>query len=263
MLSKLLKYDLKSIIKFLSIFYVLAIFFALLTRIFLGIENSFIMNIVGRVCSGATIAMIANILINNLMRLWVRFKSNFYGDESYLTHTLPVKKSTLYLSKVLTAIISTIISFLVIFITLLIAYYSKENFESLKNMFLPLVEFLNNSYIITIILFVFIFLIEFINVLQTGYLGIIIGHRFNNNKVGYSVIFGFVAYSIMKYVPVMILFIVALFNKGFMNLFTTTDTIDAGIVKMIVYIGCIYYLLAFTIEYILSHKLFCKGVNVD
>ena len=40
-----------------------------------------------------------NIILNNLMRLWARFKNNFYGDESYLTHTLPINKKTLYLSK--------------------------------------------------------------------------------------------------------------------------------------------------------------------
>ena len=45
MLRKLLKYDLKNTFKLLSVFYVLAIFFAILTRIFLSIENSFVMDI--------------------------------------------------------------------------------------------------------------------------------------------------------------------------------------------------------------------------
>ena len=35
------------------------------------------------------------------MRMWVRFRSNFYGDESYLTHTLPIKREVLYTSKIL------------------------------------------------------------------------------------------------------------------------------------------------------------------
>ena len=109
MLRKLLKYDLKYMFKFLIIFYSLAIFFGTLTRIFLSIENSLIMNIIGQVCSGAAISMMFSILINNLMRFWVRFRSNFYGDESYLTHTLPISKSTLYLSKALTSIISLLV----------------------------------------------------------------------------------------------------------------------------------------------------------
>ena len=69
MLKKLLKYDLERSFKFLLIFYSLALFFALLTRIFFSIENSFIMNIIGEITSGATISMICSILINNLMRI--------------------------------------------------------------------------------------------------------------------------------------------------------------------------------------------------
>ena len=96
MLKKLIKSDLKDVYKILVIFYGLSLFFAILTRLFLSIENSFIMEVIGKICSGVTISMMFNILINNLMRLWVRFKHNFYGDESYLTHTLPVDKKTLY-----------------------------------------------------------------------------------------------------------------------------------------------------------------------
>ena len=79
MLNKLLKYDFKSINIVLIVFYGLSIFFSLLTRIFLSIEDSFICEIIGKICSGTTIAMFFNIIINNLMRLWVRFKNNLYG----------------------------------------------------------------------------------------------------------------------------------------------------------------------------------------
>ena len=106
MLKKLLKYDLENIFKFLIIFYSLALFFAILTRIFFSIDNSLVMNLLGHVTSGTAISMMCSIVINNLMRLWVRFKSNFYGDESYLTHTLPVDKKTLYLSKTLSSILT-------------------------------------------------------------------------------------------------------------------------------------------------------------
>ena len=47
MLKKLLKYDLKNAYKILIVFYGLALFFAILTRVFLNIENSLFMNIIG------------------------------------------------------------------------------------------------------------------------------------------------------------------------------------------------------------------------
>ena len=72
MLSKLIKYDIKRIAKFLLVFYVLAIFSAILTRLLFMVNNSFIIGILAQICSGFTCAMIANILINTLMRQWVK-----------------------------------------------------------------------------------------------------------------------------------------------------------------------------------------------
>ena len=63
MLKKLLKYDLKYIYKNLIVFYSLAIFFAIVTRIFLSIDNSSIATILGQISSGVTIAMFFNIVI--------------------------------------------------------------------------------------------------------------------------------------------------------------------------------------------------------
>ena len=157
MLKKLLKYDIKDIYKVLIYFYLLAIFSSIITRILFSIENSTIFNILAQISSGFTIAMIANILINNLMRIWVRFKNNFYNDEAYLTHTLPVSKNNLYLSKFLAQITTIFTSILIIIITLFIAYYSKENIEILKNILLPIAN-VYNSTIINIILIAIIFL---------------------------------------------------------------------------------------------------------
>ena len=95
MLSKLLKYDLKYMIKSMSVFYILAIFFAVLTRIFFSLEKSVIITIIGQITVGCMFSMIANTLINTMMRSWVRFRDSLYKDESYLTHTLPVTKNEL------------------------------------------------------------------------------------------------------------------------------------------------------------------------
>ena len=99
MLSKVLKYDLKFVYKVLLVFYSLVIFFAILTRLCFSFENSFILNILANIFSGFTISFMFSILINNLMRLWARFIKNCYSDESYLTHTLPINKKTIYASK--------------------------------------------------------------------------------------------------------------------------------------------------------------------
>lgn len=263
MLKKLLKYDLKSMFKGLFIFYSLSLFFGVLTRIFFSIEASFIMNIIAKVCSGVSISMIFNILINNLMRLWGRFKQNLYGDESYLTHTLPVDKKTLYLSKILTAIITLFVSIIVISLTLFIAYYSKENIEIIKTILLPVADAYNSTIIKILFAILFVFFLEFANILQSGYTGIITGHRKNNNKTGFSVLFGFVVYMITQFFSLLMIFITGLFNSDIMNLFFTNEIININMIKVIIYIAIIIYTISLFVIYFVNLKLFKKGVNVD
>ena len=263
MLTKLLKYELKSIFKFLIIFYSIAILFATLTRLFFMIDNSVIMNIIAQICNGVTISMIFNILINNIMRLWVRFKNNFYGDEAYLTHTLPVKKNCLYQAKFLTAFITMFVSILVIGVTLFIAYYSKENIKILMDFLLPVAELYNSSVVGIIIAFLFIVFLELANTVQIGFTGIVLGHRMQNMKLGASVLFGFISYIVMQVVVLILMFIVALFIPDLMNLFYTTEMINLEMIKLIIYLAIGIYSMTLVIGYIVNIKLFNKGVNVE
>lgn len=263
MLKKLLKYDLESIYKILIIFYGLSLFFAILARIFLNIDNSFVISVLGKVCGGITISMIFNIIINNVLRLWVRFKNNFYGDESYLIHTLPVSKNELYISKILTSFITLFTSMLIICISLFIAYYSKENIEFIKNMLLPLAKVYESTVVTIILAFIFVCFLETMNILESGYVGIVLGHKRNNNKLIFSVIFGFITYLLTQIFTILIVFIVALFNKDLMNLFYTVDVLSVDVVKLCIYLAIIVYTLNIFILYFVNLKLFNKGVNVD
>lgn len=263
MLKKLLKYDLKNVFKVLVVFYALSLFFALLTRIFLSVDNSFVINIIGKVCSGTTIAMIFNILINNLMRLWVRFKQNFYGDESYLTHTLPVSKKNLYISKILASVITLFTSFIVIGASLFIAYYSKENINIVKNLLLPLATVYESTVIKLIIAFILVFFLEIMNMLESGYAGLVLGHKKNTNKIAYSIFFGFGVYMLTQIFTILLVFSAALFNKDLMNLFYTVEILNVDVIKYCIYLAIVIYSLNIIILYIINLKLFSKGVNVD
>lgn len=263
MLSKLLKYDLKWELKFLSIFYILGLFFAVLTRLFSKIDNSLFMNIVSEITRGATFSMIFSALANNILRLWVKFRQSVYGDESYLTHTLPVKKSTIYLSKILTAVISIFVSLIIIISGILILYYSKSNVIYIKNALSQILSAFNISVTGAIVTLLLVLFLEIINILQCGYMGMIIGHRFNNAKLGMSVLFGFITYTISQIFIVALLFIPAIFNSDFMNLFFTTDTINFEIIKYAVILSVISYSLLIVLGFFINLKIFNKGVNVD
>ncbi len=263
MLNKLLKYDLKWTFKFLSVFYILGLFFAVLTKLFSKVDNSLFMNIVSEVFKGATFSMIFSALANNILRLWVKFKQNVYGDESYLTHTLPVQKNSIYLSKMLTAIITVFASLIVIIAAIVILFYSKTNLEAFKNMILPFLNAFDISFMGVLTLLLLILFLEFVNLLQCGFMGLIIGHRFNNAKTGMSVLFGFVCYMLSQLVIVVLLFIPAIFNSDIMNIFVTTETINFEIIKPLVIYSIISYIIINILGVFINVKLFNKGVNVD
>lgn len=263
MLKKLLKYDLTNVYKVLVVFYILSLFFATLTRIFLYVDNSFIFEIIGKICSGTTIAMFFNIIINNMMRLWVRFKTNFYSDESYLTHTLPVDKKTLYLSKILTSIITLFTSALVICVSLFIAYYSKENILLVKNLLLPLATVYDSTIIAIILEFILVLFLEIMNMIQSGYVGIVLGHKRNNNKTAFSILFGFITYLLTQVFVILVVFLFALFNQDLMNLFYTVDALSISTIKTCIYLAIFVYTLNIFILYFVNIKLFNKGVNID
>ena len=263
MLKKLLKYELSFALRHLAIFYSIGVFFALLTRTFSGVENSLIMDVIGKICSGVTISMIFNILINNVLAFWARFKKNLYGDESYLTHTLPVKKHTMYLSKALTALISMFVSMAVITLALFVAYYSKENLEILKNLLSNIALSFDSSITELILAFLLIFFLEIVNMLQIGFTGIILGHKMQTNKTLFSILFGFVTYMLSQVFVLIALLLVSVFSPELMNLFITNNAITMDAVKTIFLLSLVIYTALLFAIYFVNVKLFHQGVNVD
>ena len=263
MLRKLLKYDLKYILKFLMIFYSLALVFSVLTRVFLNIENSLVFNIIGQIFNGAAISMMCSSLINNVMCLWARFRRNLYLDESYLTHTLPIEPYKHYLSKIATLVISLFTSIAVITVCIFCAYYSKENLDILKSLLLPIADMFESNAVSFVAMFITVLFLQFANIIQCGFTGIITGHMMNNGKVGFSVLFGFITYIITQGIVLLTVFIIALFKSEMMELFTTNSISDISLLKDTFYICIAIYLAIFIGLAVANIRLLKKGVNVD
>jgi len=263
MLKKLLKYDLWRVYKVLIIFYSLTLVFAVMTRIFFTIENSFVIGVIAQICNGAFISMMINVIINNTIRQWVEFKNNLYGDESYLTHTLPVKKQTVYMSKSLSSLLSMLTSIVVILISVFIAYYSKENFEMVKALLLPIADAYDSSVVPFIIVIFLVLFLELANAVQCGYTGILLGHKAESGKTLLSVLFGFIVYSASQTAVLSMVFMAGLFDKSIMDLFFT-DTFESIVtIKTIVVLSLVAYTVLLVALYFINAKIFRKGVNVD
>ena len=58
MLTKLLKYDLKYMIKNMSVFYILSLFFAITTRLLFSLNETVMIKIISQISVGCMFAMI-------------------------------------------------------------------------------------------------------------------------------------------------------------------------------------------------------------
>ena len=263
MLTKLLKYDLKYMLKNMSVFYILALFFGVTTRILFSLNETIMIKILSQISVGCLFSMLANVLINTMMRSWIRFSDSIYKDEAYLTHTLPVTKNDIYNSKFIQTLIFFIVGFLAILLSLFIAYYTKDRWLLLKGVISSITTGLDFNTTLFVLSFITIIFLEIFNAIQCGFLGIILGNQKNNGKIGYSVFFGFIAYLLSQSIVLLLIFIVGLFDQSIMNLFTSDILLDTSTMKLLIVLAIIIYFIIILLMSLLCKKALNKGVNIE
>lgn len=256
MLKKLIKYDLIWINKIMLIYFIISIIICTLTRIASLNTSSSIGNIIYQVLKGVSISCFASVLINSVIRVWVRFRNSLYKDESYLTHTLPISKCTLYNSKIISSLISVFISLIIILISFIIAFLNKDLINTIKMIFN------NNSFII--IGMILTVILEVFYMIHAGILGILIGYKSNNNSLLKSVFIGISLYFAMQLIILGIIYIIGYFNTDIGILFKeATNTIMDSSFRTLILAVDILYLVFIIIMYFIGKKIFNKGVNVE
>ena len=99
--------------------------------------------------------------------------------------------------------------------------------------------------------------------MNCGITGIILGHKMNDLKVVFSVIFGFVTFMVTQSFTLIGIMGVCLFNRDFMDVILKSDAIGLDTIKVLICISMIMYTLLVIIINFVNIKLFNKGVNVD
>ncbi len=263
MLNKLLKYDLKYMIKNMIVFYILSIFFAILTRIFFSLKQTVIITIIGQISLGCMFSMAASVLFNTVIRSWVRFKDSIYKDESYLTHTLPVTKNEIYNSKFIQTLIFFIIGFIIAILSIFITYYTKERWLLITNLINKITTGLNFNTALFVIGIILVVFLEIFNAIQCGFLGIIMGHQRNNNKTIYAVVFGFLAYLISQSLVLLLVFICGIFDSDIMAMFKSNTLYNIKSLKLLMIIAIILYIIIIGLMNAICRKKLNKGVNIE
>lgn len=261
MLKFLMKYDLKKVLNFLIWFYAISLVLAGITRI-LGIWSDIqIMKILSSVFASLVYSAIATIIINTFIHILMRFLNSFYKDQSYLTHTLPVKKDSLILSKYLSGLIIVFASVLISFLSLFIVFYSPEFMQSVKSMLDMVVAGLNISGGLFVFLIAIIIFSQICAMMSLGFTAIVKGNSYNNRRSVKGFLW-FVLYYFACLITTLILaVIISAITGNLSSLFSERMSSGAFLTVMIVVV--ISYISFAVIFYYYCRKEFKKGVNVD
>ena len=261
MLGKLLKNDLKKNMRWMWVLFVATILFAGLTRGVKELGNSIaFFKILSILFDSIAYALIVNCLVQPFLRGFLNLTRSLYGDESYLTHTLPATKNQIINSKFLTVLIEVLLGFIVLIISLLIMFASNTLFPTIKFLLSMIIvgEF---SLFWVLTLFIVLIIVEFLMFISIIYFSVVIAYKQKEKRVLkaflYTAAFAFVSLTVLSVAMVVVLLI----NN--VNLTSTMLTLSSGAFLSIVLTGIIVYSAVITLFYFLTKKEFNKGVNVD
>ncbi len=279
MLAKLIKYDLKFILKSVSIYIVILLICAILFNLTAYDSTCEIINDIP-VCTEAPIflqithtvfwnaifAVIIGLFLNAMIRTWARFKVNFYHDEAYLTHTLPVSRQTLWVAKFLSAVTVTIVVIAAVALSFLILQLtpSGKNFVQSCGIGVPGADPL---YYVVFILTVFT---QILYGILCGFTGIIIGNRTKARNNLRALLCGAGVYLLGVLIMLGCFLIWSTFDDGIHAMLFTGMTSQSAMVlsgegfinKALTGAGIVYTLMI-TALYFIDQKLLSRGVDVD
>ena len=140
MLGKIIKYDMKAMNRFLIIIHAFLLIYAFFIRILItgrltannvhNLGNTYFL-ILGLTVSFGIILLTCVAFATSII-IAVHFYKSTYSDEGYLTHTLPVKKGTLLIAKVIAGTIWCIIDIIGLFAAIYIAAWVPYVKDSLR-----------------------------------------------------------------------------------------------------------------------------------
>ena len=261
MLGKLMKHDIKKISKILVILYGISLGLAGLTRLINIGKKIQAIAIIGGVFAGLTYSAIGSVLVNTFVHIIRVFTVDFYKDESYLTHTLPIKKGKLLLSKYLSSLFVTFCSVAVCFLSLFTLFYSPKLMLILKLLIAKTVAGYNMPSWLFLTLIVAIIFTQICAIITMSFTAIIKANTYNHKRILKGLLW-FALFYFGSMFAVVFVAIVTLAIQGNLSQLVASQMNNVSFISIIV-IALLVYVLCAIAFYFLSKKMFEKGVNVD
>lgn len=225
MLGKLLKYDIKSVANNLLPYYgILTVLAALVRLVSLFKENSEVFQVIYVLINMFFVVAVIALFVYLFVVIVKRYYTNIYKDEGYLTNTLPVSKSSILTSKLITSAVFLLFTVCAALVALFIAYYTPDIAGAAVETLNMLAAQFQVSTGVIILFAALTVLLAYYNYVFLFWIACTFGHKHANSKIGYSVIYGVVVYFAGQIINLIGLGIMFLFNSDFISLIREETT---------------------------------------
>lgn len=263
MLGKILKYDMKSLGKKLGFLYLAVIFIALLSRgIGLLGKVSSIFQIAMAITQFVGVIFVIGMVLFTYYCLIQYFYQNFVEDNAYLINTLPVKKSTLILSKAISAVSYWICSFACALVALFILFYQEGALTIIQGAISSMASSLQISNTILLIGIIIYVLVASLSQIFTFYFAISIGQIRNTGKLISAFVAWLCIYFAYEMIALLVLGIMAFCNQDIFFTLETT-TLPVTMIYMILGVGFLIQIVYLFISWIGTNYMLKNKLNLE
>ena len=274
MILKLFKYDFMNIGKKLIPFYIAALVIGIINRFLLLTsdisrlerEENFLAMFGSPLLYFAYFVVVFGIFCMTVFVIITRYSSSIYGNEGYLTNTLPLKPSQIIWAKLINFLIWIFISYFVIFVSMFILFpfeffirniiKDTEFYQDLNTM---VKEFFSSKYIFMSILQLIYNFFALVQSILIIFLSIAIANLFKSYKVVVGVIAFFIISIIFSFIGASVTYS-TISNLDVPVIYGDTDptiflSLRNGSITSILYSLISSVLLFFGVHYLHTHNL--------
>lgn len=260
MLTKLLKYDFKSLAKILIPIYGIALLLALLTRVANLLSEKFsIFSVPSGFISAIFVIVLIGIPIVTFIFTILIFYRNLIKDEGYLMHTIPVSKHNIILSKTISSTSYLILSGIFVILLLFIGVYNIW-FDSKVLKFLS--DALSHVDTIFLVLIALSIIISVVLNQLMFYASISLGQK-HNSKILYSIIYGVVLYNVTQILSVIILLPFMLLDSNYQQYIEGNNIFNFSLVNGFIGASLVVSVLFIIAYYFITVKVLDKKLNLE
>lgn len=207
MLKKLLKYDCKALGRMHIPLYGVLIALAVFVRAMMWLGGKYpALNSIQGLSIFTFCILIAGSILGTFVMAAMYFYQNLVKDEGYLTHTLPVKTSSLIASKTISAFLFTTVTFIVCMIALVIAFYQPGMLHTIENLLVAFADMYNLSGWIIVSGSLITYLLGNLAQILLMYLALALGQLYTGKKLIYSIVYMIALYTGIQIITSIVLF---------------------------------------------------------